>query len=247
MLELTFLVIIVIVAFIIIWLLPKNNEVDGIEKVEQFNNYLQSCPSGFTSFYNQNGDMVCCDGQILANKCLGNQQCILNGNGTKDMPNCMTLLQGQYSQKGNNVCPSSMPQYFENSSNKTKGCTNGPLNQTMTGPKSSDQQTCVIYSSMEQNIKSGNSCYNYKKLDNLPSSQLIQPNKNGPPLVMVELTDNMGIKHVGYTRDSLTNYLNALYPNWKEQGMDLSKNIMVAEVAKAFYIDKTMSANEIQL
>lgn len=246
MIELLFLIIIVIIALVTIWYFNKN-EVEFIEEVEQFTNYLQSCPSGFTSFYNQNSDMICCDGQILANKCLGNTQCILNGNGTNELPNCVNLLQGQYKQKGNDICPLSMPEYFEDTSKKTKGCTNGPLNQTMTGPKSSTQPSCVIYSDWNQNMISGDSCYNHKKLDNLPSSRLIQPNKNGPPLVMVELNDNMGISHIAYTRDSLTNYLNALYPNWKEQGLDLSKNIMVAEVAKAVYIDKTMSPNDIQV
>ena len=46
---------------------------------------------------------------------------------------------------------------------------------------------------------------------------------------------------------SIINYLNVVNPEWKNQGLDLSKNINVAEVAKAYYVDRTISENDIQL
>lgn len=249
MLELTVLLSMVILSIIVLWYLQIDNTYTPIE---EFSNYLEACPSGFTSFYNSNGDVVCCNGQTIANRCMGTKQCILNGNGTPDMPNCVEFMKDDYAKKSQEVCPSSMPTYYENTAKKLKGCTKGPLNQNMTGPKSTNQPKCIIYSDWNTNLKSSDSCYNYKNMDSIPcfgkgcSKQLVKPNPNGPPLVAIEFSDDMEIPRVAYTRESLTNYLNALYPNWKEQGIDLSRNISVAEVAKAVYVDKTMSPANLQ-
>ena len=249
MLELTILIFIVTVAFVFLWWIASSSDVPA---TEEFSNYLQSCPSGLSSFYNTDGDMICCDGEIIARKCAGNRQCILNGNGTNGLPNCVDLLKEEYNNKANNSCPASMPSYFEDNAKKTKGCTNGTLNQTMTGPKSSSQPTCIMYSDLNSNLQSIDSCHNQKSMDKAPcfgktcSKRLIQPNKKAPPLVAVEFSDDMGITHIAYTRESFMNYLTVTQPTWKEKGIDLQKNIMVAEVAKAVYIDKTMTPAQIQ-
>jgi len=249
MLELIVLLLIIFVFLLIIIIFDK---LISSDELEHFNNYLQSCPTGFKPFYNSNGDTICCNGETIANKCNGSQQCILNNTGTKDIPSCIQFLSKYYSEKGKGVCPPSMPQYFEDKSKNSRGCTSGSLNSTMTGPKSSNQPICQIYSDLNSNIISADSCANLKNADDSEcfgsdcSKRLIQPNKNGPPLVAIEFGDDMGIRHIAYTRNSLTNYLNNVYPNWKEKGMDLSRNISVAEVAKAVYIDKTMSPSSIQ-
>ena len=42
-------------------------------------------------------------------------------------------------------------------------------------------------------------------------------------------------------------YLNQVNPNWREKGINLDKNISIAEVAKKFYIDHTIQQSELQL
>jgi hypothetical protein len=42
-------------------------------------------------------------------------------------------------------------------------------------------------------------------------------------------------------------FLDATKPTWRSQGMDLDKNINVAEVAKAYYVDRTIQQDDIQL
>ena len=51
---------------------------------------------------------------------------------------------------------------------------------------------------------------------------------------------------VTYTRQSLENFLDVTNPNYREKGLDLSANIVVAEVAKAYYVDKTMDQSEVK-
>ena len=241
MLELGFLLISIIIIICVIYINTENN-------TENYTDYyLSSCPSGYKTFYND-GDVVCCNGEIVGNKCIGDLQCTIGKGG--NIPNCVDAMLDDYKEKGKMVCPSSFS-YFEDKSNK--GCTNGKLNNTLTGPKNSKQPTCKIYKSTELNRNSKDSCYNQKMLEeakcfgNNCTKTLIQPIPNKPVLIGIGFTDHTGMHKIAYTRNSYENYLNVVNPEWKNQGLDLSKNINVAEVAKAYYVDRTISENDIQL
>jgi len=252
MLELTVLLISITVLLLFVYF--KNNKIVQNEFTEPFENfYLNACPSGYKSLYNNNGDIICCDGEIIANKCLSDNQCTLNGNGTADMPNCTELIKRIYSEKAKEYCMPSLPNYFEDKAKKIKGCMTGQLNDTMTGPQHSSQAKCIIYDTFEKDTNSIDSCSNQKRLDlakcfgNNCSKRLVQIKTSAPPLVAIQFTDNKGIPRIAYTRASYENFLNVTNPNWRNQGLDLSKNIIIAEVAKAFYIDKTLQQKDIQL
>ncbi len=250
MLELTVLLISITVILVVLYLKDNMNTPKTEEKFQNF--YLSACPSGYKSFYDNNGNTVCCDGEIVANRCLSDNQCTLNGGGTPDMPNCTELIQKVYQKKAKEYCTPSLPSYFEDKSKNVKGCISGPLNDTMTGPQKWDQPKCLIYPSFEENTNSKDSCANQKLLDNAMcfgnncTKELVQPIPGIPPLVAIGFTDNTGMHRVAYTKQSLTNFLNATNPQWQNQGTDLNKNINVAEVAKAFYVDKTMDQSQIQ-
>ena len=79
------------------------------------------------------------------------------------------------------------------------------------------------------------------------SKRLVQYNPSAPPLVVIQFTDNKGMPHMSYTRSSFENYLNIVDPNWRNGWFNISKNIIIAEVAKAFYIDKTIEQKDIQI
>jgi hypothetical protein len=247
MLELTVLIIMIIILLAIVYF--SSNTSSDIEGFESF--YLSSCPSGFKSFYNNDGNIVCCDGEIVGNKCLSDNQCTLNG-GTPDIPNCVDVIRGIYADKAKEFCSPSLPNYFEDKSKKIKGCTFGSLNDTMTGPKTPDQPKCVIYSTFKENNLSKDSCYNQKQMDEVPcfgnncQKELIQPFPGSPVLVGVGFTDTMGIHRMAFTEQSLSAFLDVINPKWKSQGIDLSKNISVVSVAKAYYVDKTMSQADVQ-
>jgi len=241
MLELIVLLISTIVVICLIYYNQRDN-------MENFDNYyLSSCPFDYKSIYT-NGNIICCNGEIVANKCISDIQCMLNGKGTTDTPNCVTAILEDYAQKGKKLCPPSFS-YFEDKSHDVKGCTNGKLNDTLNGPINDAQQTCKIYKSDELNHISKDSCYNQKMMDEAScfgdncTKQIIQPIPNKPVLIGIGFTDNMGIYKITYTRKSAENYLKAL-PDIKD--FDLSRNINIAEVAKAYYIDRTMDKDNIQ-
>jgi hypothetical protein len=259
MIELIVLIISIIIILIIIYYNQNKHNSQHLlynkpqSTSEGFSNYyLKGCPSGYTSFYNTDGDVICCDGDVIANKCLGDRQCTLNGKGTPDMPNCVSAIMDEYANKGKSQCSSSLPNYFENKETNMKGCTNGMLNDTLDGPKHASQTVCKIYSTLEKNISTKDSCYNYKLLDEVDcfgtncTKEIVQASPTSPILIGISFTDGTGMHRVAYTQSSMENYLNATNPKWREEGIDLSKNINVAEVAKAYYVDKTMSQSEVQ-
>jgi len=251
MLELYVLVIIIVILLLVLYFGSINmKETKTNEGFENY--YLSACPSGYKTFYNSDGNIVCCDGDVIANKCLGDNQCTLNGKGTPNMPNCVQAILNMYAQKAKSQCPPSMMTYFEDKSKNLKGCTNGRLNDTLNAPLYASQPVCSIYSDQTQNIMSKNSCANQKLLDdaecfgNNCTKELIQPSPTAPPLVGIGFTDNMGMHHLAYTRQSAENFLDVINPTWRNQSMDLSKNISIAEVAKAYYVDRTMDQSEVQ-
>jgi hypothetical protein len=250
MLELTVLLVSTVIVLLAIYFWNQSNEPKSVENFEGY--YLKSCPPGYKSFYNNDGNMVCCQGDIIANKCLGDNQCTLNGPGSKEMPNCVSAILKMYEEKGKTQCPPSMPQYYEDGSRNVKACTQGRLNQTLSSPQFPNQPSCVIYDRWDKSRISRDSCYNQKQLDaakcfgNNCTKELTQPMPTAPPLVAIGFTDNMGMRRVAYTRQSLESFLDVSNPSWRNQGLDLSKNIIVAEVAKAYYADRTMDQSAVQ-
>ena len=250
MLELTVLLISIAIIIIVIYL--KDNA-DKPHKVEPFESYyLSSCPTGYKSFYSNEGNIVCCDGEVIANKCISDNQCTLNGKGSPDMPNCVQSILKMYAEKGKSQCPSTMPTYFEDRAHNVKACTEGRLNDTLNAPLYPKQQSCIIYDSWDKNLNSKDSCYNQKQLaaaqcfGNNCTKELVQPIPDAPSLVAIGFTDSTGMHRIAYTKQSVESFLDVSNPNWRNQGMVLSTNINVAEVAKAYYVDRTMDKSQVQ-
>jgi hypothetical protein len=249
-LELSILVI--SIAMICLALYLRNHDsttAEPFQVEDEF--YLHSCPSGYTSYHLTNGNTACCKGEIVANECMSDDVCLLNGKGTHDMEKCTTVITNEYKQKAIDQCPSSMSTYFEDMTKK--GCTNGPLNTTLTGPQHKNQQICTIYNTMDLNLNSLDSCSNQKELDEFPcfgnncTKSLVQAVPNAPVQIAVGFVDSTGMHRVAYTRASMQRFLDATKPTWRSQGMDLSKNVNVAEVAKEYYVDHTIQQEDVQL
>lgn len=208
--------------------------------------HLIACPTGFSTYYNSKGDVMCCDGEVSNGVCPTGKQCTLSSSAVGDIPTCVSLLRSQYAAKAKEQCPPSMPSYYESKTTKAKGCTAGRLAATLDGPLHPSEPTCVIYPTLEENLNAKDSCYMQRKREEFPCfgkdcrTEVIQVNATSPAQIAVHFTDPDGLFHIAYTRESMEHYLNVTNPKWRDQGIDLDKNIHVAEVAKAYYIDKTI-------
>ena len=250
MLELYILITGIIIILII--MLYKDNYIFGKTEKEGFtqdNYYLASCPNGFNSYYDSDGNIMCCNGEVVANRCIADTKCSLTSSNNSD--SCVGIILEQYKEKASNFCPMiSMPNYFEDGNKKC--CTSGNLNSSLTGPANNSQSQCKIYDNKQQSLTSLDSCLNQKRLDeaecfgNNCSKNLYQLGQGLPIVIGISFTDNNGMPHVAFTRSSYEDALNVAVPNWREKGIDLSKNIIIAEVAKAYYIDRTIQSSDIQ-
>lgn len=204
---------------------------------------LSACPTGFTTFYDSQGNIMCCDGEMTGNICLQGKQCTLSNTGPNS---CVSLLRSHFTEKARDQCPPSMQMYFEDAATKQKGCTAGRLLPEMNGPLHSSQPTCKIYATLQENLNAKDSCHNQRKMEEFPCfgqdccKEIVQTKPDAPAMVAVHFTDPTGMFHISYTRDSMENYLNHTKPRWRDEGLDLTKNVHVAEVAKAYYVDKTI-------
>lgn len=212
---------------------------------------LSACPSDMKTFYLADGRTACCNGPVVGSRCTGTVQCTMTGEGTKDLPSCANLLQQDYASKSKSVCPPSMPAYFEKTSTKKKGCTSGGLNTEMNLPATTTQPTCWIYPSLEENLEKTDSCELQRQLEEAPcfGSQCTKRilSTGSAPLVAIHFVDKLGMYRTAYTRKSLEYYLQQTRPSWRDEGLDLDKNVMVAEVAKAYYVDRTLSEKDVQI
>ena len=257
MLELYILVICISVLLFVIYYYDIYYDVTE-EGFNGTNYYLSSCPSGFKVNYDNEGNTVCYvdEGLNISSQLVKYQkdgkQCILNGKGTATMPNCVDYILKYYEKQGMEFCSPSMASYFENNANKTKGCTRGELNETLTGPRFPTQPKCIIYSDDDDNQYSMDSCLNQKELEEYPcfgnncTKQLVQYKAKSPLLLAVNFSDSQGMPHTAYSKKSYVRYLNAVWPEWT-QHINMERTIWNADVAKKFFIDKTISKDDIDL
>ena len=252
MLELYFLIISILIICVILYY-QTDTEPDTTEGFD--GNYLSACPSGYKTFYQSNGTAACCNGEVHGSTCLSAEQCTM-GKSTHEMENCVDFILKEYKIKGKEFCPKTLPNYYEDRSKNVKGCTSGNINAQLNGPANEGQPKCMIYPTATENNARMDSCLNQRILDMYPcfgnncTKSYIDFSQQGgsvPPLLMVSFSDNTGMHHVSYTKASAERYLDVVNPQWKQSGLNIDKNIVISEVAKAFYIDKTIAQADIQL
>jgi hypothetical protein len=207
------------------------------------------CPMGYNPFHDKNGNQVCCDGKVIGNKCLGTPRC---GQTTRaGLPTCGQMLKDYYATKAKDVCPPSMPNYYESQDRKLAGCTEGGLTPQLTAPNLPSQKTCRVYASDADNSAKPDSCFNQRQLEQTPcfgagcqKSLSVQPSA-GVALVQVEFGGTDGHLHSCYTTDSYTRFLDKSQPGWQSKGLfDPKKSLKLCAVAKKVFVDRTMDEKD---
>jgi hypothetical protein len=207
------------------------------------------CPMGYKPFHDKNGNQVCCDGKVVGNKCLGKPRC---GQTTRaGLPTCTQMLKDYYATKSKDMCPPSMPNYFEGQDGTNAGCTEGGLTTDMTAPNLPSQKTCKVYATPQDNAAKTDSCQNQRQLERTPCfgkachKSLSVQSDAGVALVQVEFTGADGHRHACYTTDSYTQFLDRTQPGWQTKGtFDPKKSLKICAVAKKVYVDRTMDEKD---
>jgi len=227
----------------------------GNMTLEPFDAYLSECPAGFKTFYASSGDVMCCPGDVVGNQCLSDQVCTL-GAETSTIPRCIDAVKQAQEDKMKSICPPSMTSYFEDKVKKS-GCTDGPLLDNMTGPRQSSQPTCYVYATQKENDVAANSCSNLKEMEEFPCfgtdcKKALRENGEMPQLVEVSFRDPAGVPRTSYTRASITREMIARAARNNRQIGDHEKDVLkkftvISEVAKAYFVDKTLQDSDVYL
>jgi len=211
---------------------------------------FQGCPSG-TKSYESSGEVHCCDGDLVNQRCSGRIICSLSKD-SKLIPSCVTLLRKELDEKSHRFCPRSIPNYFENSVVGQRGCTNGRRTPDGKGVAQTNSviKTCKIYSSRADNESKADSCYIIKKSDESSCPQGKQPTivslKAGQPTVLqCGLITRSGLPEVCFEDETYKNYLSSVTSNWREtlRPIDMLK---FCSVAQRYYVEKSLTDAELQ-
>ena len=227
----------------------------GNMTLEPFDAYLSECPVGFKTFYAPSGDVMCCPGDVVGNQCLSDKVCTL-GAETPTIPRCIDAVKQAQEDKMKRICPPSMKSYFEDKVKKS-GCTAGPLLDNMMGPRQSSQPTCYVYATQKENDNAANSCSNLKEMEEFPCfgtdcKKALRDNRDLPQLVEVSFRDPAGVPRTSYTRASVMREMIARAARNNRQIGDeekemLKKSTIVSEVAKAYFVDKTLQDSDVYM
>ena len=211
---------------------------------------ISMCPGSSKSYTAKNGDTLCCEGNPAGTDCEGKTICTLSSTGSRTHPSCAEYLKSYYATKAKQVCPRSLPNYYEDESGGAF-CTNGALNQELNAPSNRSAEKCSVGNG---DMKDRNSCEVRVALDKMPCpapgcNKSVMGGGKEPVQFVAVFNDSTRIPRVCYDRNSMYNYLRVVNgPDWKSKWshLDFDNNIMFCDVAKKYYIDKTLPKNKVQ-
>jgi hypothetical protein len=212
------------------------------------------CPHGTTFYTNDNGQDICCDGQVTGRRCNGKKVCTF-GEGSPNLPNC-SAIQGEYMKEaGSKWCPSTMPHYYE-MKNGQKGCTSeGYMAGSYTPVITNKANACNIYKSQTDNIVNADSCMNQKILADMKCimpgcNKGLQKDRDGFPPFMTQSfkIDGEVMPRSCVDRESAINYLNYALSKKTISGLErnmfkklldnIDKDIRICNVAERILVHK---------
>lgn len=205
------LLIIAIIGLLIYQTVYNPLQTEGFENDNETNKEeIHFCPHRTKLFY-QNNDKACCDGKLDGDTCEGQPICSFTSkNG---LPSCKKVLLDYYALKSKEVCPLSMPNYYEDKHGKQAGCTSAALAAGLTSPINTDTPGCRIYETNAENLKHPDSCQNQKELNNVDCgggidcvAQIVVLDNTSTPLVQLQFSDQDGDRHTCFTDKSYKAY-----------------------------------------
>jgi hypothetical protein len=233
------------------------------KSIETFENQdsnivVNSCPSFLKQFSDANGDVLCCKGDINGRKCSGDIVCAVSATSTS-IPSCKVYRTKYLDEQSTKFCPSSMPNYYENTQSGVKGCTYGGVNATGEAPATISQKTCIVYSNNENTLHNETSCLTQKSLEKMYVPTTVTDRKlinvgNNLSLPLATYLDDMKMPRQCTNKDSMIKYYNYLIKVAKtnEEKVRLekvlndmiNKHIFVCENAQKVFIDKSLSKSD---
>jgi hypothetical protein len=141
----------------------QEKPVEGFVSMNVDDIEINTCPAKTTSFVDDKGNTVCCDGAIESNKCMGILTCSLT-KGNPSLPSCSKYITALFDQRAGDRCPKSMPNYYENFKTGERGCAEGKRKRDGSAPEKG-VKFCKMYVKESDETTKLDSCTNVKMKD----------------------------------------------------------------------------------
>lgn len=227
---LTFLIPVTVALLVACYFMYKESPVEGFQSQAYTVNDLDinMCPSFATEIQTAKGSTDCCQGDMVDGKCNGTTFCTKSP-AYPGVKSCVDKWRDYFKDKQTSLCPSTMPNYFENVLQKgsLKGCSAGPILTDGTLPKDGSARQCKIYASEKENRTKVDSCYVEKMRIRIRCPVV---NGRSPPAAITRLwwKDNsllafftcdypfeLGMPDKCFDRKSFEAYFDDILPNWR--------------------------------
>lgn len=121
---------------------------------------IEACPINTKEFNTAKGITVCCTGDNLDGKCSAKTICTKSPN-EDGYPVCIDYWRSHFAEKGAQLCPANMPNYFEDVGNglAEKGCSASGIQEEGKAPTNLAMKRCTIYENEKDNRSKADSCY----------------------------------------------------------------------------------------
>lgn len=121
---------------------------------------INVCPLGANEIQTARGYTDCCRGDLLDGKCNGTTFCTKSPAYEK-IPSCQDAWRKYYDRKGKQMCPRTIPNYYEDvlNPNAIKGCSVSPIQRDGKQPTNGSLRKCRIYATQTDNQTKADSCY----------------------------------------------------------------------------------------
>ena len=186
---------------------------------------IRFCPLTAPVVQTAKGNTDCCEGDLLDGKCKGNVICTQSPSHDS-IPTCPDYWKNYFAKKSADVCPPTMPNYYEDvrSTANPKGCSSSRPIADGTAPSNRSLPRCRVYNTSDENTTAQDSCYIEKLkqrvrcpvLSDASSTEVkVATNGNNYAYLYCFYTSNTGIPSFCGDDKSYTSYLDKIMPNWR--------------------------------
>ena len=121
---------------------------------------INTCPTFASEIQTSKGSTDCCQGDMVDGKCNGTTFCTKSP-AYPGVATCVDKWRDHFQKKGNDMCPGTMPNYYEDiqKPNGQKGCSAGAISKDGTRVINTTLAKCRVYPTEALNQQRPDSCY----------------------------------------------------------------------------------------
>lgn len=228
--TLGFLITVTVVLLVASYFLVKDYKTEGFQTQAYSVNDLDinTCPTFASEIQTSKGSTDCCQGDMVDGKCNGTTFCTKSP-AYEGVQTCISKWRSYFEEKGRNVCPPTMSNYYEDVTNPgaRKGCSAGPITEDGKMPKDATAKQCRVYASEADNKNKADSCHVEKlrariqcpSVNGQSPAAFLQAETWRDKSLLAFFTCNypfeIGMPEMCYNRQSVEVFWDKYVPNWR--------------------------------